>query len=222
MPKGWGIQTNIKSQVIPSIQQLVRQIPYVQMLAVNQIADEFQKVEQNSLTKQGFTLRQETFIKNTIKRVGPDFATKQHPVAAVRIDPERDFLAKFERGGIKVALQGKPFVAIPSPGLRRNKRGLIPRKFYPSKFKPFVDHPSGITTGQDRTFIVPTKGGNRLLLQRFGGSRGKRGVRPLYLFVPEVHISPQLHFYDNALAVARSAWPSAVAAAWARAIKTMR
>jgi hypothetical protein len=191
-------------------------------VALNNLANIAQRVTQETVM-QNFTVRQKPFILNTIKRQRPvDFATKQNLVSAVRVDQTRDFLAKFERGGEKHAIQGKPYVAVPSKDIRRNKRGLIPRNLMPSAFKPFTDHASGLTTGQERTFIVPTKSGNRLLLQRYGGARGKHGIRALYLFVPEVHIPAILHLHDNAIEVARSSWPTVMREAWAFAMRTAR
>lgn len=215
------VRSNI-SQVQAGVRNLMRQVPFVNSLALNLVANDFQKAEQQSIQR-NFTLRQPNYVLNTVKRKpGVDFATKENQTAAVRIDETRDVLAKHETTHEKVAIQGKPYVAVPSTELRRNKRGLIPKKFFPSSFKPFVDHPSGITTGEDRTVIVPTKGGNRLLLQRFGGSRGKHGSRALFLFVPSVTIHERLHFYANAIATARSAWGPAVRQVWQRAIRTSR
>jgi hypothetical protein len=203
-------------RTIAGLDRLSRQMPFATATALNLLADQFQRVQQASV-KRTFTLRQERFILNTVKRMrGVDFATKQNLRATVRIDPTRDQLARHEKGGLKTAIQGKPYVAIPLPDLRRTKRGLVPRKLYPSAFKPFTDKGT-VTTGAQDSMILPTKGGNRLLLQR----KAKRNLA-LYLFVPSVQITPALHFQDNALATARSGWPSAFAQGWARAVATAR
>lgn len=199
-----------------------RQIPFAVSTALNNLANAGQRAEQE-LVQRDFELRQVAFILNTIKRFPQqDFATKQKLAAGYRIDPTRDFLAKHETAHERFAIQGKPYLAIPLPDLRRTKKGLVPRSLYPSAFKPYVDA-GNISQGQQRTFIVPTKqGGNRVLLQRFGGSRGKKGVRALYLFVPSVHIDARLHFQETAEAVARSAWPRLFAEAWANALRTAK
>ena len=200
----------------------MKQYPFAASTALNALANAGQRA-QREVTQREFTLRQATFILNTIKRLpGEDFATKQKLSAGYRIDPRRDFLAKFEAGGEKHAIQGKAYVAVPLPDLRRTKKGLVPRNLYPAAFKPYADQPSGITLGQQRTFIVPTKKGNRVLLQRFGGSRGRKGLRALYLFVPSVHIDPILHFQRTAEAVARSSWPRLFAEALDNALRTAR
>lgn len=200
-----------------AIGNIARQMPFIRTLALNDLANQAQRIQQHSIERT-FTVRQSRYILNTIKRLpGQDFATKASPSARVRVDPERNQLAKFEDGGEKHAIQGKQYVAVPSREMRRTKRGLVPRKLYPSAFKPFVE--SGKTVkGAQRSFIIETKGGNRLLLQR----TGKRTVKARYLFVPSVPIDDRLHMEDNARATARSAWPSAAASAWHRAMKTAR
>ena len=88
--------------------------------------------------------------------------------------PEPRLLGKARGRGEKHAIKGKPYIAVPLPDLSRTKRGLAPKNLMPSAFKPWKDSGS-IAEGSKRTFIVPTKAGNRVLLQRFGGTRGKHG-----------------------------------------------
>ena len=185
---------------------VLKQIPYAAAQALNDTAKDFQVVERQHVDRT-MTVRQRTFILNTVKIERGDFATKDKLAVTVQIDPTRNQLAKFEEGGEKHSIQGKHYVAILLPDIRRTKRGLVPRRFYPSAFKPFVDAGTHVK-GEQRSFIVPTKSGNRLLLQRYGGKRGRHGVRALYLFVPSVHIDAVLDFLDNAKAVATSAWPA--------------
>lgn len=204
-------------RTIASLDKMSRQLPFATATALNLLANQFQRVQQESVRRH-FTLRQERFILNTIKRMrGTDFATKQKLQATVRIDPTRDMLARHERGGRKVAIQGKPYVAIPLPDLRRTKRGLVPRKLYPSAFKPFTDKGT-VAVGAQNTLILPTKGGNRLLVQ----TRKRGPNKALYLFTPSVQITPALHFQDNAMATARSGWAAAFKQGWARAVSTAR
>lgn len=215
------VQVNL-APALRAINAVLKQLPFATAQALNQTANDFQRVEQEAVLR-NFTVRQRSYILNSIKRNrGQDFATKDHLVAVVRIDPQRNQLAKFETGGMKVAIQGKPFVAIPLPGIKRTKRDLVPRRLYPSAFKPFIDLPGDRAKGQERTFIVPTKGGDRILLQRFGGTRGKQGVRALYLFVHEVKIDDRLHFHENAVAVARASWAPNFRTAWVQALRTAR
>jgi hypothetical protein len=217
---GFGVSSNI-SDVRAQLAAFARTLPRVTASALNTLSNAGQN-RQREVTKTAFTLRQEQFILRTIYRMPQeDFATPQKLSAGYRIDPRRDYLAKFEKGGTKHAIQGKDYVAIPLPDLRRTKRGLVPRKLIPSAFKPWIDK-GAVAFGAQRTFIVPTKSGNRVLLQQYGGSRGKHGVRALYLFVPSVHIDPLLHFEETARAVARSQWPKIFAEAWTQALRAVR
>lgn len=217
---GFGVSSSIP-QVRLSLAGLAKQVNFATATALNQLANAGQKA-QREVVQRNFTLRQEAFILRTVYRMpGEDFATKQKLVSAYRIDPRHDYLAPFEQAHEKHAIQGKDYVAIPLPDLRKTKKGLVPKSLFPSAFKPWVDK-GEVAFGARRTFIVPTQSGNRVLLQRFGGSRGKHGVRALYLFVHSVHITERLHFEETARAVARSEWPRIFAQAWAHALATAR
>ena len=88
---------------------------------------------QREVTKPALTIRQEAFILRTIYRMpGEDFATKPKLSAGYRTDPRRDYLAKHEDGGEKVAIQGKPYVAVPLPDLKLSKKGLVPKRLFPN------------------------------------------------------------------------------------------
>ena len=217
------INTSQALRVIPAV---LRQTIYSARDAINDTAKDFQRAEQQRVLHE-FTVRQRAFILNTIK-VGPGGFAKANRLSVImQIDPARDELAKFEHGGRKVALQGKPYVAIPTKEIRRTKRGLIPRSLYPSAFKPYAEasntrnHHSQVV-GQQRTFFITTKGGNRLLLQRYGGTRGRHGLRALYLFVPSVPIDDRLEFVATARAVAASAYAPAFRRAFARNVSSAR
>jgi hypothetical protein len=199
----------------------LKQFAFATSQALNDTGTQFQQAERQHVQRT-MTVRQKTYILNSIKIPRGSFATKEKLEVTILIDPERNQLARHERGGDKTSIQGKPYVAIPLPDLRRTKRGLVPRKMYPSALGPFQDKGT-IATGQQRTVIVPTKAGdNRVMLQRFGGARGKKGTRALYLFVPKVTIPASLEFQDNAKAVMRSAFHANFKRRLAAAIRTAR
>ncbi len=207
---------------VRGLDNFAKQFAYATVRGLNALANAGQTA-QREMVKREFTLRQEAFILRTIYRMpSEDFATKQKLSAGYRIHPDRDILAKFESGGEKVAIQGKPYVAIPLPDLRRTKKGLVPKTMRPKALGPFTDK-GEIAYGQKRTFIVPTRNDkNRLMLQRFGGTRGKHGLRALYLFVPSVHIDPMLHFQETARHVAETQWPRIFAQELEAALRTAR
>ena len=77
------------------------QLPYALALAINDTVNQAQAAIQTSLPTD-FTLRRASFITNTIYRqLGRDFATKANLVGTVRVNPDRDFLAKFETEAVK-------------------------------------------------------------------------------------------------------------------------
>lgn len=101
------------------------QLPFAYSLGLNKLVNAAQGAVKDSLAGK-FTLRQPSFIQNTIYRQpGQDFATKTNLSATVRVDPKRNFLAKFEDGGLKHSRSGKD-VAIPI--LREENKGLIIKK----------------------------------------------------------------------------------------------
>src|SRR3990167_4624298 len=87
------------------------QAPFALSLGLNSTANAIQQGIRASL-HQRFRLRQPQFIERTIYRkpgtwpVG-DNAAKRSLGAAVRINPARDFLSKFEEGGAKTAQGGR-------------------------------------------------------------------------------------------------------------------
>jgi len=199
---------------------VLRQLPYSLRDALNDTAKDFQRAEQNLVLRE-FNVTQPTFILNSIK-VGRDgFARANKLFVTIEINPERNQLAKFERGGVEQSIAGKRYLAIPSRDVKLTKRGAVPRSLYPGRFGPFtdVDRGSVLATGQDRTFIVRSKSGIPVLLQRTG--KGK--VRAIAIYKPEVNLGPgRLHFLQTAEATARSAWKPNFTRAWARNIATAR
>lgn len=150
---------------------------------LNRTADEIQRAEQDSLS-QHFTLRKADFIRRTIYRdPSKDFATKRQLAAGVRINPDRDFLAKFEQGGLKTSMRGG-FVAVPM-GARRNKLDIIPRSARPRAL---------IASG--RAFVK-----NNVLFGKVGRGKSARLIA-LFEFRKAVMLPASLHFEDTALRVA--------------------
>ncbi len=203
------------------------QVPFALSRAINDTAKDFQQAERQRV-KEKFTLRQERFILNTVKINRGDFASKRNLRAIVGIDPQRDQLAKRERGGFKSSVAGKPFVAIPSRDIRRTKRGLVPRSLYPAAFKPFTRATNlrsfggrqVTNVGQKGTFFVKLSGGRRLLLQRTGKKR--TSVRALYLFVRATKLDRRLGFHDTARKTVEAKFSPNFARAFAEAVRTAR
>lgn len=163
-----------------ALREVGRQVPFAMSVGLNRTADEIQVAIRQGL-RQHFTLRRPAFIEQTIyRKPGEDFAKKDSLQAGVRINPERDFLAKFEEGGRKTPQPGRKTLAIPV-GVKRNKFDVVTAansiKALLSTKKAFIDK------------------GN--VFQRIG--RGVHAyLRLAYVLRPSVKIPDSLHFIDTA------------------------
>lgn len=210
------------SQALKLTEKVLKQLPFTVRDALNATAKDFQKAEQNLVLRE-FDLKQRDFILNSIK-VGRDgFARANKLSVTIEINPDRNQLAKWEQGGYKASIAGKSYVAVPSREIKLTKRGLVPRSLYPSTFGPFTDihHGGLLALGQRDSFIVMSKTGLPILLQRTGP--GKSGLRAIAIYKPEVNLGPaRLHFVRTAQATAESAWGPNFAKAWTANIATAR
>jgi hypothetical protein len=186
------------------LQTVQKQIPFAMATALNTTANAVQSEVRQGLNER-FTLRRKAFIENTIYRQrGTDFATKSHFQAIVRVHPERDVLAKHERGGTKAPIDGK-YLMLPTSAVRRTKRDLIaesqkPRALYGKK---------GVFKRGD-------------VLYKESGRGKSRRLTALYVFKRSAKIRPRLGMQDTAHRVVPQVWPRLAAQALARALSTAR
>lgn len=159
--------------------EIGRQGPFALSRTLNALANKTQQTVQNQLGER-FTLRRPDFVKRTIyRKPGQDFATKSKLEAAVRVHPDRNFLAKFEDGGTKTSTSGSR-LAVPIE-VRRNKNEVITKANRP---KALLNKPKVFKKG-------------KLILQQVG--RAKAAVtRVLYVLTRSVTIAPRLHMADTA------------------------
>lgn len=202
------------------------QLPFAVSLGLNNIADVAQRAVQTALHGE-FTLRHEAFIENTIyRKPGQDFATKTNLSATVRVDPTRDFLAKFEDGGDKV---GQHALAIPI--IRQDHPAIIIQRDDPRNIKrvmALIEQQDGKNVGpfkkrsakraaQQSFFLIHSKSGKTLVLQRDAGH-----TFVLYDLEHEVPIPASLHFDDIAMAAALAAADDEMGRAFEYAMATAR
>lgn len=206
---------------------LSRQVPFAASKAVNNLAVLGQRRVQAGLGER-FTLRRRTFVERTVKMLR--WANKRMLVATVAIDPRRDFLAKFEAGGVKKP-QGN-FLTVPV-AVRRNKSDIIVKSMRVRELQLRAQRTSSGAVqlkGKHRTFALKgTTGG--MILQRVG--RRSRGaatlaqeiaagrVRVLYAFKRSVPIPASLRF-QSTFADSAKEWPRVFEAAWEQALATAR
>lgn len=150
---GISIKVNASGALL-MLAQAQDQLPYAMSLALNRVAVDGQKAEQERL-KRAFHLRRETFVIRGIKIEKTDRASKTSWAVVISIPVAQDFLSKFEEGTPKVPRQGK-WLWIPNPDVFRNKiinRGnpLHPKNLHFQKAK-------GQIKGEQRTFMLRVQG----------------------------------------------------------------
>jgi hypothetical protein len=203
------------------------QIPYAASVALNTTANDAQQAIQAKLPAE-FTLRRKEFIERTIYRSRADFAKKDNLVATVRVNPARDFLAKFEDDKVKVAKQhalAVPIVRMGAPAIIISRSD--PR--YLKRVMALIDAQGGKQVGpfkkrqakkasKQSFFLLKTKKGQTLVMQRDAGD-----IKVLYAFEHSVPIEKhRLHFEEIAMQTALARWGINAEAAIAKAIATMR
>lgn len=198
-----------EGNITESLAGLSGQMRFAMSKALNTTATDAQRAIQDSLTAH-FTLRRPDFIKRTIKRNKDDFATKENLVASVRVDPDRDFLAKFEENSEKVPTHGRKVIAIPTEAVRRTKASIIASQDRPARIMATRNTEAG------RAFII----GNAMY--RVLG-RGKRAVlQRVYTLKPRVGIRQRLGFVETANAAVSRTWEQNVSDAIAHVLSTLR
>lgn len=178
------------------VEQLVKtlddQLPFAASRAINFTLNDIQTAERDEIT-QHFTLRRPDFILRSVKINPEDRATKRNLIGTIRIDPTRDFLAKFEDGGTKVAAAGHE-LAVPEPIIAGQR--VIPTRLRPKNLQLQVSRTgSGKVQfkGLERTFMVEKSMFSGGILQRTG-----RGVLVLFWFQRAVRLPPSLQFRQTA------------------------
>lgn len=199
--------------VLSAIAGLSSQLPYITSRAINATVNDVQTAIKASL-HDDFHLRHAVYVENTVYRQpGQDFATKTKLEGAVRINPARDILAKFELDTEKTSISGH---ALAIPVQRQQHPDLIIGRGDPRNIKhvmALIESQGGKAVGpfkkrgakraqQQSFFLIHTKAGQTLVMQYDAGTK-----RVLYVFKPDVPItSHRLHFDDIAMPTALAAW----------------
>lgn len=193
------------------------QMPYAISRAVNETAY-YARDKMIAQTRSAFTIRRPWVA--TGWRVIPSRKTDEPKVATLYLDPSRDMLVKFERGGTKVAISGGS-LAVPEEA-RTGKKGLIPDRYAIRNLHLVAYRTKGGKVqlkGANRTFTM--KGmANTVIAQRTGPGLGDYKI--LYVFKRSVPIAPRLAFYATTRQAITLAWPQMLAFGMAEAIRTAK
>jgi len=189
------VQVEGLEQLNAALDILPGKAKYATALGMNRTMDEAQTTIRQGLS-QKFTLRRATFMERTIyRKPGEDWATKTKLEARVRINEERNHLAKFEDGGQKLPTRGRKMLAVPVE-VRRTGAGIVPRSMSPRAL-----------LAKGNAYV---RDGKLWLLS----GRGKMKKRTLaYVFKRSTPIAPVLGFVATATEViGRRALPNIVGA----------
>lgn len=192
-----------------------RQLPFALSKGINQITLNARR-EIQAHTEQAFTIRRRWVLNGWRVKLSNKRDT---PIAgSLWLDPTRDFLAKFEPGGIKTSRSGAS-LAVPIEA-RRTPTSIVPDRLRIRALNLRAHHTKRGAIqlkGEQRTFVVRT-GARTLILQR----KGKHRVDTLYVFKRSVPIPSSLQFFTTVQSYVDRLWPSVVGDALANAVRTAR
>lgn len=154
------------------------QLPYAISLGLNRLANIGQKAEQDQM-KRSFKLRRETFVLRGVKINKADRASKTSWRVTIQLSypDNRPFMDQHEQGGFRTRRGGR-FLWQPNSEVFKSKvisasNPLAPKNLHMTRT------PGGQIKGDQRTFMVKTASGQRLVLQREDRRLDKRSARGL-------------------------------------------
>ena len=196
---------------------IAKQMPWAAKDAIKQCALMIQTEERAELAKD-FTIRKTAFMGKRIKifrwpkvepgevyaEIGIDSKVKGGPLLLAQMEEGSTRNTKGKEGGGIIP----GFVAVPLTGTKA--RAAFPKAVPRSLWLQYLHLRSqrarkgkgGQIIGDKGTFIVPTKRGQFVLMQR-----GKGGASPLYVFTRNVRLPRLMHFIRKAKALADYAMP---------------
>jgi hypothetical protein len=205
-----------------------KQVPFALSLALNTTANDAQQAVRNRIQGgRGFTIRSEgsrQFLLRQIRRTpGEDFATKRNLVSRVRIQnsqkPGSSLLSLIDQGGVRssrfaiaAATRGAD---LPIP-VRSTKTASVSRSTFPGKLN--LQQRGQTVRGAKRTFVVRTKSGDTLLLQR----HGKRKIRTLFVLERAATLRARNFFAPAVESAALTRFDGNLQRAMIQALKTAR
>jgi hypothetical protein len=222
------VQITGGDDLINELAGVADQVPFATSVAINNTLNDIQR-DVRTHVHSTFIMRAQDFIDRTIY-IGPlDRAKKDRLTGTIRINPDRDFLAKFEDGGEKTP-QGSASLGVPI--VRQGSPALIIGRSDPLSLRAlFADlQKQGVAEGrigkrrgapkrlvQQKVFLITGRDGKTLLVKRDGGV-----TTVLWVFEKEVPIKADLDFVEIAMNTALEVWEQNASDALDMAIETMR
>jgi hypothetical protein len=183
--------------------------------ALSQTVLQVQHAERVELNRE-FTVRKAAFMRNRVKIFRfPKWNQDGGLVAVIGINDKVKgsplLLSVFEDGGAKSPVSGSR-IAIPLTGgkARPSFRKGVPASMRMDRLGLHSDAKTRQVKGQKRTFILPTRSGEYVLMQRGPGARSTgedKNISPLYLFRNHVKLKKRLKFVKVAHTLAEEQLP---------------
>ena len=228
-----------------------RQLPFAVSLALNRVANQAQKAEQEHI-KRSFKLRREAFVLSGVKISKQDRAIKSSWRVTIMLSypDDRHFLDQHEVGGTRTRYGGKR-LWLPNPSVFKSNVINRSNPLHPKNLK-LRRGKGGQIIGEQRTFLVRSRMDYLLVLQRIGKGDGhsgytkksmerldlnnygtkrrgikrimrkQAGTRLLYRLVERVRLPARLQFVPTIGGVAQAQFPEALRLALADALRTAR
>jgi len=205
---------------IRGINAVFRQIRFAATNALNDTVFEARDTERN-LIEGDFIVRREWVLQGIQVPKGAK-ATRDNLETELVLEAKRDFLAKFEEGGIKRPRGGHSLAVPHDESFRRSQ--VVPKGKRP-KALAFKLHRTSTGKaqfkGEQRTFIIEKSTFERGIFQRIG--RGRRSdIRLLYWLTRAALISPDLHMERTAREVAVKSYQRHFNRRFIEALRTAR
>lgn len=215
---------------------VLRQFPFAVANSLNRVAFHFRDVQRDAMRSR-FIIRRPWVLQGVQVPTGAK-ATKDKARVTIEVEQQREFLAKFERGGIKRPRDGRS-LAVPEDDTFSRTR-VVPQGKRPRALQ-LKQGAGGRVEGLQRTFLIETKSGARAIFQRTGplkkasagkrrrrkgagsapGSRDRR-VRLLWWLPARGQIGADLRFEVTARRVFASSFRTFFNEELARALRTAR
>jgi hypothetical protein len=229
------------SHLIASCKGMEAQLPFATARALNELATTFQ-IEEREVIQRAFTIRR-PWVLSGVKINRGDFATKTKPYVVIHIDPSRDFLSKFERGGVRTPSAGGKSLAIPL-AVRPTPQTVVPmgkrprafnfRQVQSAKVMPLLrkrfqsesirratgDGRLKVFVGDKNTILLQANNGSGVILQRIGRGKQRAGLKVLYTLRPKTPVPADLHFVDTAYKSFNAHWRQSFTKWWNESVRT--
>jgi hypothetical protein len=217
-------------EAILFIETIARQVPYATSKALNRVALKAQ-ARQRHHQERVMEIRQHQYFRHAVKIPKGGFATRDHLVATMLIDPKgrpdpnekMDIFQRQEFGGTRRPVRGRKRLTLPTKEVKRTLKGVVKRPERPKNLKRifFVQFKSGAVglfrrIGKRQRAYTKVPAGARYSL------KNDPNVVYMYFLIDKAQITAVYDFYENADVSFRANWPRAIEEELIKAFRTAK